>query len=196
MPTAEKTATTPKETWRDWMGPDDPEPEELFTRAEIVDQANTLIGALGKPVSASDLQLWEKLGVLPRPIRRRRGDAQYALYPRWQAYLIRNVRQLQREGYALDEIKPRIRAYARMTLGYGRSAIEGEIAAASGHVQSPEGIALWPVLVEELERLGRWWAHLQGTAVDRVEVHVVGTNGRATKYPLPIAPHFDTEIDS
>lgn len=191
MPTTE-TLTTNQQTWRDWLGPDEPEPDELFTRAEIVDQANSLIGALGKPVSSSDLQLWEKLGVLPRPIRRRRGDAQYALYPRWQAYLVRNVRQLQREGYSLEEIKPRIRTYARLVLGYGRTPIDEEI---GRRVQAPEQITLWPVLVEELERLSRWWAHLQGVDVDHVEVHVVGTNGRATKYPLPIASHNDTEID-
>ena len=194
MPTTETPPTTKRETWRDWMGGDQ-EPDELFTRAEIVDQANALIGAHSKPVSASDLQLWEKLGVLPCAIRRRRGDAQYALYPRWQAYLIRNVRQLQREGYSLEEIKPRIRAYARMTLGYGRSAIDDEIAADRPTAQAPEDITLWPVLVEELERLSRWWAHLQGVDVDRVEVHVFGTNGRATKYPLPIAPHDNNETD-
>jgi DNA-binding transcriptional MerR regulator len=195
MPTAEKTTTTTKQSWADWMGPGDPEPEELFTRAEIVEQANTLIGTLGKPVSASDLQLWEKLGVLPRAIRLRRGDAQYALYPDWHAYLVRNVRQLQREGYSLDEIKPRIRAYARLVLGHGRTPLDEEISHRLGRVQSPEQLMLWPVLVEELERLGRWWSHLQGVEVDRIEVHVVGTNGRATKYPLPIAPHNDTEID-
>jgi DNA-binding transcriptional MerR regulator len=194
MHTTETPPTTKRETWADWMGGDQ-EPDELFTRAEIVDQANTLIGALGKPVSASDLQLWEKLGVCPRPIRRRRGDAQYALYPRWQAYLIRNVRQLQREGYSLEEVRPRIRAYARMTLGYGRSAIDDEIAADRPTAQAPEDITLWPVLVEELERLSRWWAHIQGVDVDRVEVHVLGTNGRATKYPLPIAPHDNNETD-
>jgi DNA-binding transcriptional MerR regulator len=180
------TATkTNRETWIDWLGPDDPEPDELYTRAEIVDRANEVARPPGvKPVKGGDLQLWEKIGVLPRSVRRRHGDAQYALYPAWHAYLARQVRQLQREGYSLDEIKPRVRAYARMTLGYGRTPIDEEIG--RRNVQSPEDIAMWPALVEELERLGRWWGHLQGVEAERVEVHVVGTNGRATKYPLPL----------
>ncbi len=173
------------------MGPDDPEPEELFTRDEIVDRANALMGPIRKPVKASDLQHWESRGIIPRGIRRRRGDAQYALYPEWHAYLVRQIRQLQREGYSLDEIKPRIRSYARMVLAYGRTPIDEEISARYRNVQSPEDIWLWPVLVEELERLGRWWSHIAGVETDRVEVHVIGTNGRATKYPLPIAPHTE-----
>lgn len=176
-------APTERETWKDWIGPDAPEPDDLYTRAEIVERANGLIRDHHKPVKAGDLQLWEKLDILPRGIRRRHGGAQYSLYPAWHAYLARQVRQLQREGYSLDEIKPRVRAYARMTLEYGRTSIDEEI---GRNVQSPEEIMLWPVLVEELERLGRWWAHLQGVEAERVEVHVVGTNGRATKYPLPL----------
>ncbi len=188
MPISEKTRTH-NQTWRDWLGPDDPEPEELFTRDEIVDRANALMGPTRKPVKASDLQHWESRGIIPRGIRRRRGDAQYALYPEWHAYLVRQIRQLQREGYSLDEIKPQIRIHARMFLAYSRTPIDEEISARYRNVQSPEDIWLWPVLVEELERLGRWWSHIAGVEADRVEVHVIGTNGDATKYPLPIAPH-------
>jgi DNA-binding transcriptional MerR regulator len=178
-----------KETWKDWLSPDEPEPEILLTRQEIVDRANKIIAAPPlKPVKPSDLQLWEKIGVLPRGIRRRRGDAQYALYPEWHAYMIRQVRQLQREGYSLDEIKPRIRAYARMALGHGRTPVDEEIGTRPT-IQSPEDITMWPVLTEELERLSRWWAHLQGVDVERVEVHVVGKNGRATRYPWQISGH-------
>ncbi len=193
MPTTETTPSKPnQETWLDWLGPDGQEPNELFTRAAVVDRANALIGPRGKPVGQGDLQLWEKIGVLPRPIRRRRGDAQYALYPDWAAYLVRQVRQLQREGYSLEEIKPRLRAYARMMLWYGRRETDHEIASSKAlGPESPEDIALWPVLVEELERLSRWWAHLQGVAVDHIEVHVIGTNGRATKYPYQIAEYED-----
>ncbi len=190
--------TTPKanrETWRDWLGPDDPEPDELYTRAEIVDRANEIVRPPGvKPVKAGDLQLWEKIGVLPRAIRRRRGDAQYALYPDWQASLVRQVRQLQREGYSLDEIRPRIRAFFRMAIGYGRTPIDREIGQRPT-IQAPEDITMWPLLVEELERLSRWWGHLQGEDVDRVEVYVIGRSGHATRYPLPIG-HHDAQIET
>ena len=158
MPSTDTTTTTTskRETWRDWMGGDQ-EPDELFTRAEIVERANFLIGKMGKRVTAGDLQLWEKLGVLPRPIRRRRGDAQYALYPDWQAYLVRNVRQFQREGYSLEEITPRIRTYARMTLAYGRSETDNEIAAYRPTAQAPE--ARHVVAFDEQPRRGL--AHLE-----------------------------------
>jgi len=29
-----------QETWLDWLGPDGQEPDELFTRAAVVDRAN------------------------------------------------------------------------------------------------------------------------------------------------------------
>ena len=191
MSTTEAAPSKPnQETWLDWLGPDGQEPDELFTRDEIVARANSRIGPRGKPVDPRDMQLWEKLGVLPRPIRRRRGDAQYALYPDWAAYLVRNVRQLQRDGYSLEEIKPRLRNYARTMLWYRRHDNDDEInSGRAGGARSPEDINLWPVLIEELERLSRWWAHLQGVEVDRIEVHVIGKDKRSTKYPYQIAAH-------
>lgn len=191
------TTTPPKpkrETWKDWLGPDAPEPDELFTRQEIVEKANEVARPPGvKPVKAGDLQLWEKIGILPHSIRRRRGDAQYALYPEWHAALARRVRQLQREGYSLDEIRPRIRAFARNLLWYDQHPVEDRYP--YRNVETPEEITMWPLLVEELERLSRYWSHLQGEDVDRVEVNVLGKSGRATKYPLPIASH-DDEIET
>jgi hypothetical protein len=52
--------------------------------------------------------------------------------------------------------------------------------------RGPEDIQLWPDLTTELERLARWRATLTGVPTDRVEVHVIGTDGHATKFPIPI----------
>ena len=38
------------------------------------------------------------------------------------------------------------------------------------------------------ERLARWHAHLTGAPAERVEIRVVGADGRGTVYPLPLAP--------
>jgi len=65
------TATTqapPKETWRDWMHPDTPEPEPLLTRAEFLDR----VRAEGGDVSERSLVHWENIGVRPTPGSRRR----------------------------------------------------------------------------------------------------------------------------
>ena len=118
--------TTVKETWKDWLGPDEPEPDQLFTRQEIADRANTLIGSMGKHVRAGDLRLWEQLGILPRGIRRGHQGAARNLYPDWTADLVQQIRLLQNQGYSLEEIKPRIRAHARLVLGYGRTPIDKE----------------------------------------------------------------------
>lgn len=182
---------TNTETWKDWLGPDEPEPDQLFTRQEIADHANALIGSMGKHVRAGDLRLWEQLGILPRGIRRGHQGAARNLYPDWTADLVQQIRLLQNQGYSLEEIKPRIRAHARLVLGYGRTPLDDEIRAHHPNAQAPEDIALWPALVEELERLARWRSQLSGVQTDRIEVRVIGSDNRGTIFPLPIAAHDD-----
>ena len=190
MPPDTKPKTN-QETWVDWLG-DASEPDQLYTRDEIVDRVNALIRPGMKPVKAGDLQLWEKLGILPRAVRRRHGNAQFALYPDWHAYLARQVRALQWQGYSLDEIRPQIRNYARQTLRIGRSEIDEEI----GNADTPERLMLRPALTSELEDLAERWSRVAGVDADRIEVHVIGKNGRATMYPWRIAPYSEGEIEN
>lgn len=190
MPTAEPT-TTNQETWRDWLGPDEPEPDVLYSRDEIVAMANAM--RMHKPVKPGDLRLWEQLGILPRGIRRGHKGAARNVYPDWTANLARQVRSLQHQGYSLEEIKPRVRTHARLVLGHGTTPTDEEIRARHRHAQAPEDVALWPALVEELERLARWRAQLSGVETDRIEVRVIGADNRGTIYPLPIAAHNDSD---
>ncbi len=175
-----------RETWRDWLPDEAPEPD-LFTRDEIIEMAARRQVAGTAPITAGDLRYWESIGILPHGTRQWRNDAARALYPSWYAGLARQVRLLQRMGYSLNEMRPRIRAHHRLVLGYGTDELDKEIVTTAGQVQSPEDVALWPDLVGELERLARWRAHLTGTPTERVEVRVIGVDGAGTIYPLPIS---------
>jgi DNA-binding transcriptional MerR regulator len=102
----------PRETWREWV-PDAPEPglEALYTRAGIL--AELARPATVPPVKESDLRFWERIGVLPQPIRKRRDGATRGLYPPWYAILVRRLRIFQQWGYTLAELPNRLRAEAR-----------------------------------------------------------------------------------
>jgi len=99
------------ETWRAWLPPGAPEPPlaELLTRADILDWLDRRRLA----VRENDLRFWEARGVLPRPWRKWRDGAARALYPAWYPVLVRELRRLQRDGYPLAEIGPRLREYLR-----------------------------------------------------------------------------------
>jgi DNA-binding transcriptional MerR regulator len=191
MTTRTPTTTTNTETWKDWLGPDRPEPApaDLYSREQIAEMANHYVHPRAKPVKPSDLRLWEQMGILPRGLRRGHQGAARNVYPAWVASLAREIRGYQYQGLPLEEIRPRIRAHALIMLGFGDSETDNEIRAAHPSARAPEDIRLWPDLISELERLARWHTHLTGTDADRVEVHVIGANGRATRYPHPIAAH-------
>lgn len=189
---------TPKrETWKDWLPPGEPEPDVLFTRDAITDMANAMRPP--KPIKPSDIRVWESRGILPRPIRRRHGNAQYALYPEWQANLARQVRVFQRQGYTLDEIKPRIRTHARVMFGLGDPADLETIRKSAGQrvVTSPEDLTLSAPMVTELEQLAAVYELMTGENVVRAEVHLIADNGHAIRYPLPLASTpEDDDIES
>ncbi len=176
MPT-EAPGKPKRETWREWFPPGTP--GELLTRNELLGR----LAEMGIDATESDLRYWEYSGVLPRTVRQWHNGAVRAVYHELVAYLVKELRRLQRyEGRALEEIAPRLRTTARLLAAYdGRNTKP-----AAELPQAPEGIRLWPDLTDELDRLARWWAELSGVDADRVEVRVVGTNGRATGYAHPI----------
>jgi len=105
--TSPDTPTSERETWRDWLGPDKPEPDHLFTRDEIAAMASGI-----HPVTGDDIRYWEYQNVLPRSIRRGHDGVTRAVYPDWYAPLARMVRRLQRQGLSLADIRPRVRIFA------------------------------------------------------------------------------------
>ncbi len=177
--TTEAPTKPKRETWRDWRPADAPEPERLYTRDELLE----LLERMGVDATESDLRYWEYGGVLPRAVRQWHRGAVRAVYPDDVAYLVKELRRLQRyEGLSLEEIAPRLRTRARLMSAHDRE----DTGPAADLPQAPEGIRLWPNLIAELDRLARWWEHLAGVEADRVEVRVVGANGRATAYAHPI----------
>jgi len=187
MPTTEAPAKAKyKETWKDWMPEGAPEPPDLQTREDVVEWIGRQQGAGMRPITAGDIAYWEGIGVLPRGVRRWHEGSAKALYPGWYWLLARQVRSLQHAGLSLDEIRPRIRTHARLMLSFP-PAPENSRHWPPG-ARSPEDIQLWPDLTTELERLARWVATQTGVPTERVEVHVIGTNGHATKFAVPISP--------
>lgn len=107
MPTAEKTATPPKETWLDWQPDGSPMPD-LLSHDQLLDELRDR----GTPLTSASFQHYRQRGVLPRPIRRRYEGVTQAVYPSWFIPAIEHLRQLQDQGKSLDEITPFMRAWA------------------------------------------------------------------------------------
>jgi DNA-binding transcriptional MerR regulator len=188
-PGTETQPTTNQESWRDWLGPDEPEPDELLTRDEVAQQANAWLRNR-KPITARDLRLWEQLGILPRGVRRRHKGATRNTYPEWVAPLAKNVRDLQHQGLSLDAIRPIIRNRARIGMGVGATPTDRAVRHFSPNAQTPEDLTMLPpTLRAELDQLAEWWSRLSGIETNRIEVRVIGTNGRGTIYRHPIAAH-------
>lgn len=102
----------PKETWRDWMHPDTPEPEPLLTRTEFLDRLH----AEGIDVPETSLVYWEKEGILPRAVRRWRDGKPATLYPEWLIPAVNTVRVMQDMGESLPAIRATIRSIYRLPL--------------------------------------------------------------------------------
>lgn len=115
---AEETATLRSvaksrlETWRDWLPEGTPDPEELFTRDELLVEMR----ASGLEVSESDLRFWERVAVLPKPVRQGHKGATRAVYPWWYVPLVQRLRELQGEGERLESIRPLIRTRAQIAI--------------------------------------------------------------------------------
>jgi hypothetical protein len=112
MPTAEKTATTPKETWVDWMPKGVPMPA-LLSLPELIE---ALRDEHGIEITPYTLEHYRRRGVLPRPIRRRHGGATQAVYPAWFVSAIAHLKEMQAGGKSLDEIGPWMRTWALSTV--------------------------------------------------------------------------------
>ncbi len=109
MPTAEKTTTPPKETWRDWMPKGAPDPD-LLSHDQLLEELRDR----GTELSSASFQHYRQRGVLPRPIRRRYEGVTQAVYPSWFIPAIEHLKALQATGHSLDEIAPVMRKWAKV----------------------------------------------------------------------------------
>lgn len=99
----------PRETWEAWQAPLAPEPH-LLTRAEMLALVERVVP---KKTDENDLRYWEKIGVLPHPVRKWHNGATRALYPSWMVTLIFQLRLYQEIGYRLEELPSRLRVAAQ-----------------------------------------------------------------------------------
>jgi DNA-binding transcriptional MerR regulator len=109
--TEAKDATKPtRQTWIDLLpeGAPPPNTDDLLTRAELVAE----LAERGVDVDPGTLVFWERRRILPRPVRRHRGGAPNALYPRYAIHAVKHIRDLQGRGRTLDQIAPVMRAWA------------------------------------------------------------------------------------
>ncbi len=106
------TAASTKQTWRDWMPEGAPEPDRILTRDELVER----LRYYNIDADTESIRFWERAGILPRPIRQRRDGATRTTYPEWVIFLVQRIRQLQSEGFSLEQIRPRVRRSAELML--------------------------------------------------------------------------------
>ncbi len=104
MPEKTPKASRPKETWRDYMNANEPDPETL-TRPQFVER----LRAEGVDVAPRTLAHWESIGVIPRSSREWRDGAPHSIYPAWMAAVVRTVRGMQAQGATLEQIREAVR---------------------------------------------------------------------------------------
>ena len=99
------------ETWLDWLpdGIDPPDEQTWITRADLL----TTLERDGVKVSPRTLGHWETQGILPRPVRRWRGNAAHALYPPFVHDLIRVVANGECRSRTLPYFQSLAAAWAR-----------------------------------------------------------------------------------
>jgi len=168
-----------RETWRDWLPRDAEEPrvETLLTREALRAQ----LARRRSAVPETALRSWERVGVLPHPVRQWHAGSVRALYPPWYVDLVRQLRRLQRDGYPLAAIGGELRAYVQHT--QGRAPIG---------TWRREHVVLSPPLVAELEKLAAEHERITGEPALAAQVWIVTATGR-TLYPLLLAPTESAE---
>ena len=170
MPTEVPTKPKPKRaTWRDWA-PGAPESGALLTREELLER----LEAAGVPVTGNQLRYWQTAGLVPYPIRHRRGQGVYAYWPPWMVELIRSLRDQQARNRKHPEIQARLRSSAASFAAgvrYDNVLIGG----------------FPPELERRLIAIADEWGALIGERVRYVEVSLVtDTSGGPLVWATPI----------
>jgi len=91
-------------TWMDWLpvGTTPPADDELITRGELLAR----LKEVGVELTPRTLQVWEQLGIMPRPTRRWHNGANRSFYAAWVVHIGRWADLLKTYGdspFALGE---------------------------------------------------------------------------------------------
>jgi DNA-binding transcriptional MerR regulator len=164
----ETTPKAPKETWIDWMPENAPDPG-ILSFPELINE----LRQQGVDTASSGLEYYRKIGVLPRPVRRRYEGVTQAVYPSWFIPAIKHLRQLQGQGKSLEEIKPYMRSWALSTvqwrdpLAAPLNALDGNLRSFARHAAAMLGLA------GELNTITVTFTNHDGDEVYRHEIPVV-----------------------
>jgi hypothetical protein len=176
MPTA--TAPAARETWRDWMSPDAPEPtdDELMTRSEFV----TAVQERTPHILETTIATWERAGALPRPVRRWFRGATRATYPRWLVDLAAAIPTLRAEGNSLADIGERFR----------EAVFAQKTAANSGLIRIHQEATIYKTAAPDafaaaLAAIARRFEALTDRPVIRIELNIFDGNGDRDEFTYP-----------
>jgi DNA-binding transcriptional MerR regulator len=150
--TSNVTAKLGPELWTDWF----PDSEPRFPIGELLELTHDMDI---EPVDRSTLRFWQKIGLIPHPVRRRDGTGTIAMYPAVALTVIERIRNLQKAGLTLKEIRPLLR---------------GMVATWN----DPDPLGMKPALIEA----ARTQAELAGVRVDHVTVTFTDTVGTEASY--------------
>jgi len=182
--TAPPKPKAPRESWADWA----PDTGTLLTRQELVDA----LRALGVPVTERTIMYWEKVGALPRSVRRRYRGATRVVYPDWLVPLAARIPGLMRDHIPLHEIGAHLRpdGNAMTVAGPGRATASGGIATMTGtrSVPATANIAVEPSdadLEPVLAWLARRYQQASGFAVARVKIQITDSGGGRHTHSYP-----------
>jgi len=176
-PTAIYPDGFPRETWRDWMEPDAPNPDVLLTRKELLER----LQAEGVDVTPSALAYWENQRITPRGDKRWINGTPQSLYPEWMIPMLRTVRALQEDGVSLREIRETLR-----TISWMHPAEVSD--------QPPDDRSEHSALREEFLRMGtedlrpllleyaRLQERISGVRVVRIELQMIDAQGQRFRH--------------
>jgi len=172
-----QATNTKRKTWLDLQPPGAPEPS-LLTRAQLLER-------VGRDADESDLRYWESIGVLPKPIRRWHNGATRALYPASYIVGIWNIRRLQANGLPLEQIRGSVwRLLALFAAKEAATEPENLIDLYLDHRPTWETPSISPTTEAGLRQLARSREELTGVPTERIEVRIIGKDGRKTVHTI------------
>ncbi len=159
--TAHPVTVSVRETWWNWF-PNE-RIEDGITLDEFLDE---LAGAGIPQVTADRLASWQKVGVIPFPIRRWHNGATRALFPRRAISVIAELVLLQGAGYSLQEIGPRLRGAASLTYYPDHHELRDKLTDLADRHGDVTGRRMASVEIRFTDVNGREEAHAYGVRFD------------------------------
>ena len=154
------TIARPRETWASWFPDSEDDPG-------TIDELLETLSSFGvNNVSADNIRYWQKAGIIPAPTKRWHGGATRALYPPTLAALvIMELIALKDHGYSLQQIAPRVRAYALF-------------------MRNPDPLGIQ----EAITAVAREYEVISKRPISSIQIRFIDADGRDQTYHYDIPP--------